>query len=400
MSDPTPRLPKYRLHKGSGQALVQINGRRIYLGVYGSDPSKERYRRLVAEWLATGLCPAASGDAGPSAPTPPSLSVAELVLAYWKHVKVYYRKHGQLTGEADNIRAALKPVLRLYAHTPASEFGPKALRLVRQAMIEAGLTRKSINARVGRVKRLFRWGAEQELIPPVTYHGLLSVEGLKRGRSLARETEPVAPVPDEWVRPALPHLTPQVRAMVQVQELTGMRPQDVRNLRTGDLDMTGEVWVYRPWTHKTEHHGHARRVAIGPRAQALLQPFLKPHAPQAYVFVPREAVAALRAQRAQRRKSRRTPSELSRPRTADPRRAPKDRYTKAGYEGAITRACRRAGVPGWSPNQLRHSCASRVRRVFGLDAAAAVLGHRLGTVTEVYAEADFGKALQIMRAIG
>jgi integrase len=110
-----------------------------------------------------------------------------------------------------------------------------------------------------------------------------------------------------------------------------------------------------------------------------------------YRFVPREAVAALRAQRAQRRTSKRTPSELNRPRRADPRRAPEDRYTKAGYEGAITRACRRAGVPAWSPSQLRHSCATRVRRLYGLDGAAAVLGHRLGTVTEVYAEADFGR---------
>ena len=43
------RVPKYRFHKGSGQALVQINGQRIYLGVYESAESKEKYRRIVAE---------------------------------------------------------------------------------------------------------------------------------------------------------------------------------------------------------------------------------------------------------------------------------------------------------------------------------------------------------------
>jgi integrase len=64
------------------------------------------------------------------------------------------------------------------------------------------------------------------------------------------------------------------------------------------------------------------------------------------------------------------------------------------------RAGRRAGVPRWCPNQLRHRCATRVRRLYGLDGAAAVLGHRLGTVTEVYAEADFCKAIAIMREIG
>ena len=46
------RTPKYRLHKGSGQALVQIEGQRMYLGRYGTQESKEKYRRLVAEFLA------------------------------------------------------------------------------------------------------------------------------------------------------------------------------------------------------------------------------------------------------------------------------------------------------------------------------------------------------------
>ena len=70
------------------------------------------------------------------------------------------------------------------------------------------------------------------------------------------------------------------------------------------------------------------------------------------------------------------------------------------YQVVIARACERAGVPRWCPNQLRHNCATRVRRLYGLDAAAAVLGHRLGTVTEIYAEADLRKAIDIMREIG
>ncbi len=48
------RTPKYRRHKGSGQALVQLNGKRIYLGKYGTAESREKYRKLVAEFLAGG----------------------------------------------------------------------------------------------------------------------------------------------------------------------------------------------------------------------------------------------------------------------------------------------------------------------------------------------------------
>ena len=72
-------------------------------------------------------------------------------------------------------------------------------------------------------------------------------------------------MPDEHVAAVLPKVNSVVRAMIQVQELAGMRPQDVRNMRTCDIDMTGDVWVYKPWTHKTEHRGHVRRIAIGPR---------------------------------------------------------------------------------------------------------------------------------------
>jgi hypothetical protein len=53
----------------------------------------------------------------------------------------------------------------------------------------------------------------------------------------------VKPVPDEYVLAVFPKLNPVVRAMAQVQELAGMRPQDIRNMRTCDLDMTSDVWV-------------------------------------------------------------------------------------------------------------------------------------------------------------
>ena len=63
------QTPKYRLHKGSGQALVQINRERIYLGRYDSEESKEEYRRLVAEFLASGH-PSNAGGFASSARVP------------------------------------------------------------------------------------------------------------------------------------------------------------------------------------------------------------------------------------------------------------------------------------------------------------------------------------------
>ena len=252
------RVPKYRLHKGSGQALVQVNGHRIYLGKYGSEVSREKYRRTVAEWLTNGGSPASTTDAA----TPPGVTgdvlVNQLILAYWQFAQVYYQKNGRQTGEAYNIKTALRPLRQLYGSTPASDFGPDALEVVQRSMIDGGLSRNVINGRVGRIKRMFRWASKKKLVPGETYYGLKSVEGLQRGRFNVRETSPVKPVPDEHVLAVLPKLNLVVQAMVQVQELAGMRPQDIRNMRTCDLDMTGDVWVYRPWTHKTEHRGHVQ----------------------------------------------------------------------------------------------------------------------------------------------
>lgn len=47
------KVPKYRHHNGSGQAFVQVKGHRHYLGKYGSENSEERYRRFVAELMAS-----------------------------------------------------------------------------------------------------------------------------------------------------------------------------------------------------------------------------------------------------------------------------------------------------------------------------------------------------------
>jgi len=47
------KLPSYCHHKASGQAVVTIDGRDVYLGQYGSRESKTKYKQYMARWLAT-----------------------------------------------------------------------------------------------------------------------------------------------------------------------------------------------------------------------------------------------------------------------------------------------------------------------------------------------------------
>ena len=79
------RIPKYRLHKASGQALVQIGGLRTYLGKHGTQESRERYRRLIAEWLSNGqTSPVNRSSSSPCLSNGEGVSINELILTYWK----------------------------------------------------------------------------------------------------------------------------------------------------------------------------------------------------------------------------------------------------------------------------------------------------------------------------
>jgi integrase len=213
--------------------------------------------------------------------------------------------------------------------------------------------------------------------------------------------------------------------MIQLQDLTGMRPGEVMSLRTGDLDRSGDVWVYRPARHKTQDKGFSRAIPIGPRARAVLEPWLKAD-PTALVFSPAEAVAIRNAEARRSRRSPMTPSQAARRPKARPRRKPRDRYDKRTYHTAIERACDRAfphptlsaidparldgaqraellawrKAHRWAPNRLRHSAATRIRRAFDLEAAQVVLGHPRADVTQIYAERDLARAVEIMRQVG
>jgi integrase len=389
----TKKLPSYRRHKPSGQAIVTLDGRDIYLGPHGTRASRAEYDRLVGAWLA-------HGRRNPPAPDrSPGLTVNDLILRYWKFAQGHYCRDGIPSRELDNIRDAIRHVRPLYGRSPAAEFGPLALKSVRRAMIDAGLSRTTINARVGKVRRMFKWAVGEELIPAAVCEGLRAVDGLRAGREGVRETAPVRPVPEEHVAAVLPFVSGPVRAMIELQNLTGMRPGEVMAMRGRDLDRNGPIWCYRPAHHKTQDRGFERLIALGPRAQAVLQAWLMDD-PSAYLFSPAVAVAHRNAERRRGRRSPMTPSQARRKPKPDPKRAPRDRYDKRTYNTAIERACAKAGVPRWHPNQLRHTAATRIRRMFSLEAAQVVLGHARADVTQVYAERDSAKAQAIMAEIG
>jgi hypothetical protein len=62
---------------------------------------------------------------------------------------------------------------------------------------------------------MFRWAVAHELVPVTVYQALQAVEGLSKGRSAAKEPDPILPVPIDDVRAVLPHVSRPVAAMIE-----------------------------------------------------------------------------------------------------------------------------------------------------------------------------------------
>jgi integrase len=343
----------------------------------------------MADYLTVGRIP----DPDPDPDKGPTID--EVIAAYWGHIEQdgRYLKNGEPTTERSWIRDSLKPLSALFGASSAREFGPKKMHALRAWIIEAAvekgrkLSRSTVNSRTRRVVMMFRWAVGMELVPSSVWHGLQAVPGLRRGETTrVNETKGVRAVAQVDVEAVIPHLSPEVAAMVQLQWLTGMRPGEVRTIRAGDIDRSDKVWVYRPTSHKNEHHGTDCERMIGPLAQKVLAPFLKAD-PDAFLFSPKEVVTNLRHGLREARVLKLWPSHERRYRE-DPAAQAGEVYTTHSYRRAVHRGCKAAGVPQWSPNQLRHSRATEVRKVYGLEAAQVTLGHATADVTQVYAERD------------
>ncbi|MEN6558486.1 MAG: site-specific integrase [Thermoguttaceae bacterium] len=400
-------VPAYCLHKPSGRAYVRIHGKVVYCGDYGTAKSKAEYGRLVAEFSASSGCTVSEVPVS-------GLTVVELVAAYLDYARCYYQKNGKPTRSLENVKLAMRPIKTLYGREPVATFSPLALLVIQKTLADEGCTRSYVNKRVGMIKRMFKWGVSRTLVPPVVYTALATVEGLRMGRTTAKESKPVLPVSDELVNATVPFMPPVVANMVHFQRLTGSRPGEVCQLRPCDIDRRRDVWEYRPADHKTAYRGRERVIYIGPKAQAILRPYLG-REPTINCFSPAESETQRHIEQRAKRRTRVQPSQRNR-RKAKRQRPPQTAYTKDSYQRAIARAVVKANadrtkeaeemgvkpvlLPHWHANQLRHSRATEVRQQFGLEAAQVTLGHAKADVTQVYAERDARLAVEVAKKIG
>lgn len=389
-------VPAYQLHKPSGQAKVRISGRDIWLGKHGSPDSVAAYNAVVAQWKAgAAVAPPKSKRQRREAVEDPSIT--EVILAYWEHADARYK----VRGTRGKILRALEHLRTLYGPSVAAEFGAPELEAYQEHLIGQQLARTTICSYVAVVRAMFKFAVRKRLVPASVLHDLSAAEGLRVGQSGAKEPEPVGPVPEAHVAKTLTHARPIIRDLIEVQLLCGMRPGELVRMTSGEIDTSGKIWIYSPSKHKLTHKRKLRQIPIGPRAQKIVKRYLRKELDRP-LFSP---AAAEEQRNAERRAARTSAPSVNKSRDAQRRkqtrkRPPSDRYTVRSLNKAIERAAKRAGVPHWTANQLRHSRATLIRKLYGIEAASAVLGHLKLSTSEIYAERNLKLAEKVAREVG
>lgn len=362
------RFPRYPANPHtSGQARIVICGKHYYLGEFDSDQSWRKYNRLREEWQQTQKSQTIFN------PSDSALSVSDLVKRYTAHLNSYYTDEaGNQSTEVRNWPFSIKPFLELCGDLLGAEITAKHLKQFQTSLLTRAC-RKTINQYTSRIKRMFKWCASEELIPIAVYQKVATVEGLRRGRSQVKDYPEVKPVEVDLVMKTLPFLWETVQAMVLTGLYTGMRPGEICRLHRDEFDTFGieidgiRVWLYHPQKHKTAYRGHAKTICIGPKAQEVLEPYLEKS--EGFLFVGQKG----------------RPTQHFQPNTL--------------YQG-ICKACAKANLPKWTPNQLRHTAAYNATHAFDLDAARALLGHKDAQITERYSGRDLLKAAQVAAKLG
>ena len=362
-------IPSYLLHKVSGrepQARVRIDGRDHLLGPYGSEESRIKYGKLISQ-VAGGLSvdPLANRGTVPrnDADADSGLSVVELLLAFKRHADTYYAKNGKPTAEVDCLNSAMRPVRELFAMLPAKDFSPLYLKAAQKRFVEAGWSRGFVNASTNRIRRIWKWGVSEGLVPVTTWQALQAVPGLKAGHTAAPDHKRREAVCDEQIEAVRKHLLlkrgqrrDRHRDLFDLMRATGARPSELIGLTMADIDTRRDVWVADLTDHKNLHLGLSRKLFFGPQSQLIL---------------------------------RRCPAT-----------GPLFTIKRRTFSNVVKDACLAAKIPPFVPYALRHTKATELRDAIGIEAAQATLGHAQPSMTARYSTRMDKLAIEAAAACG
>lgn len=400
-----------------GYARVVLNGIDVYLGRFGTQAAREKYNDTISQWLANNR----------QWPPPKSIAtMAQLAEEYLEYAAHQYVKAGKTTGTYFQISRAMSLLCAAELDDlPIEQFGPLKLSEYRVFLAEHrshANGRKTINGFVQAIVAMFKWAVSQELVPETNYRALKTLPPIRKNRPvpgsavILRDGEKVEPVPAEHLSLVRAFLSPMLRAMVDLQLVTAMRPIELIGLRSRYLVPTVVEGVHAYTVpndfNKLDAYGIVRTVFIGPRGWEILQPWL-PSDPDAFIFSPALAKQMADGLRRSNRKLKITPSndpdlrrikKHKKNKGLKPNAAlPGHRYSTDSYRRAIERACKRAGLSidqWWTPGQLRHNAATHITESESIEVAQLLLGHSQIETTLIYNKVHDKRAATAAKKLG
>ena len=376
---------KHGAAKDEAGVYIRFGGKRVWrkLGDWGAPDIEAKYRQFLNELEDNGGNPEQSG---------------EKTLAFL--FDFYFKERAWQLSKTDirHLKQIISLVMEIYPECPISKFTAMSFRHVRKRVMEVGMAKKPApwsrnyaNKLLKYIKTIFNWGVSYDLVPPEIAAKVSSVPIISERESDLEERAKVVEVPDAVVIRTLPFLSPVVADMVRVQRGACMRPKEVRELRVGDLDKSGEVWMIRTDRHKTAWCGVTRFIAFGPAEVEILRRRCAGKGADQFVFSPRDAMRERWAAQAAARKPPVQPSQKKR---AEERAAQKlarigEFYRTDTYSQSISAAIKKAAragirIPHWHPYQLRHASVTATSMTHGRETASLLAGHKSLKTTEVY----------------
>lgn len=333
MARPQNPSPTYLRKFPDGGRIYWRGETRDLPGRYRSPESLAEYHRLCEIVRLTGELPPLDTLEKP-------FLLRDLCRIYLKHLK---EKHGKVSHEPLHVGYAVRDLKRSFATLPVKDFGPAQLRQVRSELIKAGYVRRTVNKRCQQITRMIRWAVAEGLAQPDQWQRLQALEPIQRGQFGAVDRPRVRPVDDPVYHATLEHASPKVAAALRVLALTGMRTGELLQMRPQDCDMTGEAWIYRPASHKTQTKTGETLIGIPPAAVEILKMWA-PAQPDGRFF-PHQA---------------------------------------SWLRLAVKRICDQHGLPHWHPHQLRHRFVTKVSNAINEKAAQTLARHHDPKMTDHY----------------
>jgi len=349
-------------HRAGGYAYVTDprDHRQIYLGAIGSLESNAKYAEWIQDFLRETAAPSIASINAPK-------FIGELVASWLEYcLRTYRRKDGRPTGEVGICTRAAE-LLTPMADQPIRELTRGHLLALRDELIARGVSQQTIKHYISRIVRCFRWGSQRDWVPEDQAVRLAQIPPLRGDQGKRAEVVRGIPrsdlfklyreMPEPWKPVFLWHL------------FTGQRVETAIAVSREQIDTRRVPWVYSPLQHKGVAKGIPLHILVGPRARNVLAPIIS-QTPKGLLFPGRSALPGT---------TYRGPRQYS------------------GYATAMERACKRAGIPHYTPRQLRHTAATFlvdkgvpeaiIGAILGHTGAkdSAAIGSGSGTITGRYA---------------